>query len=191
MSYTAVYSDLYPLDEENARKGVKITDPDTLDKWAERFDAKNILNDAEIVERTDHTSYPSENWDYLLGFRTWNPQEPTGEHDKSTLGAYHNIERLGYFYGGDFTAFWAGLSLATEPFEVYNPAPEHGIKESGRDVIEQSTVTDNDGRHDADLDSDGVNIAHVRCKDGEATVDIITLGCIDVSHDEESTTVEL
>ena len=189
MSYTALYSDLLPLDREKARKGAKITDPDALEAWAKRSDAENILDDAEIVERTDYNAYPRENWDYLLGFRTWNPNEPTDEHDKSTLGAYHNIERLGYWYGGEFSEFWAGLSLATEPFEFYHPAPEHGLRESGRDVIEQSTATDKNGRHDVDLDSEGVDVAHVRCRDGEAKIDVVTLGVVDVEHDAEKATV--
>lgn len=190
MSYTAVYSPLFPLDEENPRKGVRITDPDALDAWADRYDAQNILDDAEIKERTDHSDYPKQVYDYLLGFRTWKPQEPTGDHDGSTLGAYHNIERLGYFYGGNFTSFWAGLSLATEPFEVYNPAPEHGLRESGRGIIESSTKKGESGERVTTNDAHGVEVAHLRARDGEATVDLLTLGVTDVERGAETVTVE-
>lgn len=187
MSYTALYGPLRPLDRQQgrARGGVRVTDRDALDAWASLYDAENILNDAEIEERVDHSTYPRQEWDVLLGFRTWKSQEPTDEHDKSTLGAYHNIERLGFWYGGNFTSFWAGLSTATEPFEVFHPAPEHGLDEAGEGIIKESTERADDGRRSA-TDDGGVQVAHVRSRDGTATVDVLTLGVLDVEEGVET-----
>lgn len=191
MSFTALYGPLRPLDRPDDREGVRITDPDALDEWASQFDAESLLDGAEIKERTEHSEYPRQTWDYLLGFRTWNPKEPPGDHDKSTLGAYHNIERLGYWYGGNFTAFWAGLSEATEAFEVFHPAPAHGLDEAGEDVIFESTERAEDGQRTPSEGEGGIDVAHVRSRDGTATVDVLTLGVVDVEHDADSSTVEI
>ncbi|WP_276257185.1 hypothetical protein [Halomontanus rarus] len=190
MSYTAVYGPLRPLDDPDGRKGVRITDHDALNHWASFFDAENILRDAEIKERTDHSAYPRQTWDNLLGFRTWKPDEPMDEHDKSTLGAYHNIERLGFWYGGQFTSFWAGLSLATEPFEVFHPEPEHGLDEAGEGIVQRTTDRDDDGRRSPAENSDGIQVAHVRSRDGKASVDVLTLSVTDVEHGVDSSSSE-
>lgn len=187
MSYTALYGPLRPLDRTG--KGIRIRDREALETWASVFDAENILRDAEITEELDYGSYPRTSWDVLYGFRTWNPSEPVDDHDRSTLGAYHNIERLGYFYGGNFTSFWAGLSLATEPFEVYQPAPEHGLDEAGEDIIRTSTEPGDDYRRTLPESPEGVSVAHVRARDGEATVDILSLGVLDVLEAEDTSTV--
>lgn len=193
MSYTALYGPLRPLDadETHVSGGVKITDPDALEAWATYFDAGNILDDAEIVERTDQSSYPRESYDYLLGFRTHKPREPATEHEKSTLGAYHNIERLGYEYGGQFTSFWAGLSNATDAFELYHPVRQHGLDEAGEDVVRESTTASDHGRRVPDEDADGIRVAHLRCGNGVATVDLLELAVIDVDEEADHTEVEI
>lgn len=111
MSFTAVYTPLYPLTREPSEMnwrshavgcGVKILDPDGLDDHLPDWDTDMVTN-----EFTDTREYPSPQWERLEGFKTWDGDE-------------FNIERLGFYYDReDAIEFWGGVSEYTEPFQFF------------------------------------------------------------------------
>jgi hypothetical protein len=124
MSFTAVYTPLYPVATDTTQMqwsrnaygaGVRITDPDGLDEHVPDWDT--TMDTREVVDRDE---YPGSEWTYLLGFTTWGDDEDDGAD-------YHNIERLGFYYNREEAAeFWAGVSEYTEAFQFYTSPFEWG-----------------------------------------------------------------
>lgn len=138
MSYTAVYSPLYPADFEfdgqtnpyvagvgrdSIKHGVDVTDLDGLRDAIK----ETIFDDADFEEVTRGDSYPKSVYKKLYGFKTWDFEE-------------YNIERLGFYYDRDAAvAFWSTVSRYTEPFYLYTPSTSGGFP-SAVDVIEPVDV---------------------------------------------------
>lgn len=111
MSFTAIYTPLYPLEYDASdispkpgatTPGAKILNPDGLDDAVPDWSTEMVTK-----ERTDRSEYPAQQWESLVGFRTW------GEE-----GDRLNIERLGFYYCiDDAIGFWSDVSEHTEPFQ--------------------------------------------------------------------------
>lgn len=144
MSFTAIYTPLYPLDREAADIsprphtvgcGVRITDPDGLEEYLPDWGTDMVTN-----EFTDSREYPAQQWKRLEGFKTWDRDE-------------FNIEREGFYYDREkATDFWSGLSEYTEPFQ-FMTSPFDGGWLHAMDV--------------ATLDGQEIAAMHVVCHSGD------------------------
>lgn len=164
MSFTAAYTELESLAEGGPHRGVTITDRDGLMSVPEGLDIQESTYKSMLVtdEWTDHTAYPTETWDVLMGFKSWKPTDAFGlEHDpdvnalrkrieghedyrKGPLGYGYNIERCGIPYGG-VNGVWRDLftrvSEHTEPFALYHSPVEHEFPDVTEiDADEPATV---------------------------------------------------
>jgi hypothetical protein len=118
VSFTAVYTPLYPLDvpaetmswtPTSVGGAVKITDPEGLDEHVPDWDTE-----MDTDEYTDRGEYPASTWERLGGFKTWDAYD------------YYNIERLGFYYNREKAVnFWGGISKYTEPFQFFTSPYEN------------------------------------------------------------------
>lgn len=155
MSYTAIYSPLKSIERD--RWGARIEDLDAWNEWRDEDGLKGTAyKKAATREEKGCEEYPRREYDVLYGFRTWDRKD-AGEYpdySTSTLGCHFNIERFGYWYGGEFESFWADLSEFTEPFLFYHPEPEYGVSEHAGDIIENGAI----------------NALKVRCENGDVEI---------------------
>lgn len=103
VSYTGVYGPMAALETGEAPR---ITDRERWERLEQDGVWGNIVHDADVSTIADD-GYPRNEWDTVLGFRTWAKDVRTD----------YNIERLAFNYSrDDFRSFWGAVGEAIEPF---------------------------------------------------------------------------
>ena len=154
MSFTAAYTELYAIRNEEVRSASglnyhpRILDPEGFDTVHERVDVgESTFNRIAITgEEEDHSDYPKQTWETLKGFKSWKPTDTFGidydpdlsalvkqiknheDYRTGPLGYGYNIERLGVPYDGwdgAWKRFFKEVSKHTEPFAFYHSPIEH------------------------------------------------------------------
>ncbi|WP_264556709.1 hypothetical protein [Halocatena marina] len=155
MSFTAAYSGLFALDTdgESLERPPRILDRDRFEMVSEQVDLSEAAFQSMRVlgEETDQSTYPTQTWTTLKGFKTHTPADTlldTGtstsnnphalverikrheDRDAAPLGYCYNIERMGIPYGGlhgEWQALFCAVSEYTEPFGLYHSPREYSF----------------------------------------------------------------
>lgn len=145
MSYTGVYSQLYALEDgERTDRAPKILDEDAFYAWPAEtgiLDADTFRGIAVTDEWTDSSTYPTETWSVITGFKSYTPRDAfLLDHDPGldalrteienhrTRGEYplgydFNIDRIAAEYNSQpstWVEFYRHVSEHTESFAVYH-----------------------------------------------------------------------
>ena len=104
MSYTGLYGPMVALEGSETPR---ITDRERWERLEQDGVWGTIVDDADVSTIADD-GYPRNEWDTVLGFRTW----------AEDVYWDYNIERLAFNYShDDFRSFWGAVGEAHEPYQ--------------------------------------------------------------------------